>query len=90
MDNAPARLIPTVQPEWWSIMATHSQGGVANRDQRPAAGVDFCKQQIEVCVNALEPRVANDASRRSVVTAMLIEALSIWWLWRPRAATSEA
>ena len=43
-------------------MNTHSQGGVATRDQRPNAGVDVCKQHLDVCLGTAEQRVANDAN----------------------------
>lgn len=43
-------------------MNMHPQGGVANRDQRPNAGVDVCKQHLDVCVGTVDQRVLNDAS----------------------------
>ena len=43
-------------------MNMHPQGGVANRDQRPNAGVDVCKQHLDVCLETLDQRVANDAN----------------------------
>jgi transposase len=43
-------------------MNMHPQGGVASRDQRPNAGVDVCKQHLDVCLGTLEQRVANEAS----------------------------
>ena len=43
-------------------MNMHLQGGVANRDQRPNAGIDVCKQHLDVCLGTLEQRVANEAS----------------------------
>ncbi len=43
-------------------MNMHPQGGVANRDQRPNAGIDVCKQHLDVCLGALEQRVTNDAN----------------------------
>ena len=39
----------------------HPQGGVTNRDQRPNAGIDVCKQYLDVCLGTTEQRVANDA-----------------------------
>ena len=39
----------------------HPQGGVTNRDQRPNAGIDVCKQHLDVCLGTTEQRVANDA-----------------------------
>ena len=43
-------------------MNMHLQGGVANRDQRPNAGVDVCKQHLDVCLATSDLRVVNDAS----------------------------
>ena len=43
-------------------MNMHPQGGVANRDQRPDAGVGVCKQHLDVCVDTAEQRVVNDAN----------------------------
>lgn len=43
-------------------MNMHPQGGVANRDQRPNAGVDVCKQHLDVCLGTTDQRVANEAS----------------------------
>jgi transposase len=43
-------------------MNMHPQGGVANRDQRPNAGVDVCKQHLDVCLGTAEQRVVNDAN----------------------------
>ena len=43
-------------------MNMHPQGGVATRDQRPNAGVDVCKQHLDVCLGTAEKRVANDAN----------------------------
>jgi transposase len=55
-------------------MNMHPQGGVANRDQRPNAGVDVCKQHLDVCLGALELRVANDASGWNELTAKCKDA----------------
>ena len=52
-------------------MNMNPQGGVANRDQRPNAGVDVCKQHLDVCVNTLEQRVTNDANGWGELTAKL-------------------
>lgn len=52
-------------------MNMNPQGGVANRDQRPNAGVDVCKQHLDVCVGTLEQRVANDAPGWDELTAKL-------------------
>lgn len=49
----------------------HPQGGVANRDQRPNAGIDVCKQHLDVCVGTVEKRVANDATGWDELTAKL-------------------
>jgi transposase len=43
-------------------MNMHPQGGVANRDQQPNAGVDVCKQHLDACLGTAEQRVVNDAS----------------------------
>lgn len=55
-------------------MNMHPQGGVANRDQRPNAGVDVCKQHLDVCLRTLELRVANDATGWDVLIAKCKEA----------------
>jgi transposase len=55
-------------------MNMHPQGGVANRDQRPNAGVDVCKQHLDVCVGVSEQRVANDANGWDELTAKLRDA----------------
>ncbi len=52
-------------------MNMHPQGGVANRDQRPNAGIDVCKQHLDVCLNTLAVRVANDANGWDELTAKL-------------------
>lgn len=43
-------------------MNMHPQGGVANRDQRPNAGIDVSKQHLDVCLGTEDQRVVNDAS----------------------------
>jgi len=43
-------------------MNMHPQGGVANRDQRPNAGVDVCKQHLDVCLGTTEQSVVNEAN----------------------------
>lgn len=43
-------------------MNMHPQGGVTNRDQRPNAGVDVCKQHLDVCLGTVAQRVVNDAN----------------------------
>jgi transposase len=55
-------------------MNMHPQGGVASREQRPNAGVDVCKQHLDVCMNALQLRVANDATGWDELTAKFKEA----------------
>jgi transposase len=50
-------------------MNMHPQGGVANRNQRPNAGIDVCKQHLDVCLGTLEQRVANEASGWSELIA---------------------
>lgn len=55
-------------------MNMHPQGGVANRDQRPNAGVDVCKQHLDVCLGTVDRRVANDANGWDELVAMLQRA----------------
>ncbi len=55
-------------------MNMHPQGGLANRDQRLNAGVDICKQHLDVCLDTLESRVANDASGWDELTAKFKDA----------------
>ena len=43
-------------------MNMHPQGGVANRDQRPNAGIDVSKQHLDACWGAQEQRLVNDAT----------------------------
>jgi transposase len=43
-------------------MNMHPQGGVANRDQRPNAGIDVSKQHLDVCLGTEDQRVDNDAN----------------------------
>ena len=43
-------------------MNMHPQGGVTNRDQRPSAGIDVCKQHLDVCFGTQDQRFANDAT----------------------------
>ncbi|MDH5538532.1 MAG: IS110 family transposase [Rhizobacter sp.] len=52
----------------------HPQGGVANRDQRPNAGIDVCKQHLDVCLGTTAQRVANDASGWDELTAKCRQA----------------
>ena len=55
-------------------MNMHPQGGVANRDQRPNAGVDVCKQHLDACLGTLELRVTNDANGWDELTAKVKDA----------------
>jgi transposase len=43
-------------------MNMHPQGGVANRDQGPNAGIDVSKQHLDACWLTEEKRLTNDAS----------------------------
>jgi transposase len=43
-------------------MNMHPQGGVANRDQRPNAGIDVSKQHLDACLGAQDQRLVNDAT----------------------------
>jgi len=52
-------------------MNMHPQGRVANCDQRPNAGVDVCKQHLDVCLGTLQQRLANDANGWGELTAKL-------------------
>ena len=55
-------------------MNMNLQGGVASRDQRPNVGVDVCKQHLDVCLGAVERRVANDADGWDVLITMFQQA----------------
>ena len=55
-------------------MNMHPQGGVANGGQRPNAGVDVCKQHLDVCLGTEHQRVANDAAGWDVLTAKFKES----------------
>jgi transposase len=48
------------------MMNMHPQGGVANRDQQLSAGVDVCKQHLDVCLGTTEQRVTNEQSVCSI------------------------
>lgn len=50
------------------------QGGVANRAQRPNAGVDVSKQHLDACWLAEDQRVVNDASGWDELIAKLRQA----------------
>ena len=43
-------------------MNMHPQGGVANRDHRPNAGIDVSKQHLDACWGTEELRLVNEAS----------------------------
>ena len=51
-------------------MNMHQQGGVAN-GVRLNAGVDVCKQHLDVCLDTEARRIANDANGWDELTAML-------------------
>ena len=55
-------------------MNMNLQGGVANRDQRPNAGVDVCKQHLDVCLGATDQRVLNDPNGWDELIAKLKDA----------------
>jgi transposase len=50
-------------------MNMHPQGGVASGGQQPNAGVDVCKQHLDVCLGTEHQRVVNDATGWDVLTA---------------------
>jgi transposase len=52
-------------------MSMHPQGGVANLDQRPNAGIDVAKQHLDACWAAHEQRTVNDASGWDELAAKL-------------------
>jgi transposase len=55
-------------------MNMNLQGGVANREQRPNAGIDVSKQLLDACWHAEAQRFANDASGHDELIAKLLEA----------------
>lgn len=55
-------------------MNMHPQGGVANRDQAPNAGIDVSKQHLDACWLAEQQRLVNDASGWDVLIAKLLQA----------------
>jgi transposase len=55
-------------------MNMHPQGGVANRNQRPNAGIDVSKQHLDVCLNAEAQRLGNEASGWDAVIAKFKDA----------------
>ncbi len=54
-------------------MNMHPQGGAANRDQRPNAGIDVSKQHFDVCLGAQDQRQVNDATGWNAVVAKFRE-----------------
>jgi transposase len=52
-------------------MSMHPQGGVANRDQRPNAGIDVSKQHLDACWDSTEQRTVNDAAGWGELAAKL-------------------
>ena len=55
-------------------MNMNPQGGVANRDQRPNAGIDVSKQYLDVCLGTEDQRVGNDANGWDAVIAKFKDA----------------
>src|SRR5450631_4166723 len=55
-------------------MNMHQQDWVANRDQRPNAGIDVCKQHLDVCLGTEDQRVTNDAQGWDEVIAKFKDA----------------
>lgn len=55
-------------------MNMNPQGGVANRDQRPNAGVDVSKQHLDACWGGEDQRLVNDASGWDVLIAKFKDA----------------
>ena len=55
-------------------MNMHPQGGVANRDQRPNAGIDVSKQHLDACWGTEDLRLDNDAPGWDVLIAKLKQA----------------
>ena len=55
-------------------MNMHPQGGVAISDQRPNAGIDVCKQHLDVCLGTLDQRVVNDANGWDALIAKFKDA----------------
>ncbi len=52
----------------------HPQGGAANRDRHPNAGIDVSKQHFDLCLGSAAQRLGNDASGWDEVTAKLKDA----------------
>lgn len=56
------------------MMNTNPQGGVANRNVRPNAGIDVSKEHLDLCLESTMLRVANDATGWNELTARLLDA----------------
>ena len=56
------------------MMNMNPQGGVTHGSHQPNAGVDVCKQHLDVCLGTLAQRVANDADGWGVLIAMFKHA----------------
>lgn len=54
-----------------SLMNTNPQGGVASHQSGPNAGIDVCKQHLDLCLLDCELRVANEVSGWNELTAKL-------------------
>jgi transposase len=52
----------------------YPQGGVANRNQRPNAGIDVSKQHLDACWDSQDQRVVNDANGWDALIAKFKEA----------------
>jgi len=55
-------------------MNMHPQGGVANRDQRPNAGIDVSKQHLDACWVTEDQRLVNDATGWDALIAKFKDA----------------
>jgi transposase len=55
-------------------MNMNLQGGVANRDQGPNAGIDVSKQHLDACWLTEEKRLTNDASGWNELIAKFVQA----------------
>jgi transposase len=55
-------------------MNMYPQGGVANRNQRPNAGIDVSKQHLDACWDSQDQRVVNDANGWDALIAKFKEA----------------
>ena len=55
-------------------MSMHAQGGVANRDQRPNAGIDVSQQHLDVCLGTEDQRLVNDATGWDALIAKFKDA----------------